>query len=112
MGRKNGQLRDTKCQRLQRQSRELRFERGCTKTVLFDADSNIPLLLTKPGYKNLSTYLMSQHLPANEAKMRPTALTIKDARLPRSRLSMAGREGQETLMLRWHYRLGHLPFKH
>lgn len=143
----------------------LSFENG-TKTVEYDPHSNLPILFSKPGYKAFSSWITTQHLSANEARIRPTALTMKDAILPRetttqrlsernqlkqkdpfdlrravgiteqstnerlshsledfqfaetqgdvtpATLNTLNETDKRTLMLRWHYRLGHMPFKH
>ena len=146
----------------------LRFEHG-VKTVEYDQQSNLPLLFTKPGFKQFDAYITSQHLTAMEARLRPTALTIDHAILPpgtardrlleRNNLNLRDPFGlkqkltapdnstepiteaplpmdfqfddpmedfetaphilrnlnetdKRTLMLRWHYRLGHMPFRH
>ena len=162
---------------------ELRFEKNCIKTVGYDAKLQIPLLMTKPGYKSFSTHLCSQHLTAQEARIRPTAMTIEDIQIPagsvlrqqenrklsqesshererknekdpfdlrgetapllaqtvagafeepdledfnfesilteewdsttpEARLPTLNETDKRTLMLRWHYRLGHMPFNH
>ena len=160
---------------------ELHFEKNCVKTIDYDAQLNIPLLMTKPGYKSFSTHLCSQHLTAREARIRPTALTLGDVQLPsgsvlrhqenralleqeadkdyakdpfdlrgatapiltdtiagafeeptledfnfesilladewdstapEARLPSLNETDKRTLMLRWHYRLGHMPFNH
>lgn len=54
----------------------LTFENG-RKTVAYDPRSNLPILFTKPGYKQFSAYITSQHITTMEARLRPTALTIK-----------------------------------
>lgn len=145
----------------------LSFENG-TKTVEYDLASNLPILFSKPGYKEFSSWIMSQHLTTNEARIRPTALTMRDAILPRETatqrlmqrnqlqkkdpfglkramgtetshadstatpeledfhfdevttdtqapmepLNTLNETDKRTLMLRWHYRLGHMSFKH
>ena len=146
----------------------LRFEHGI-KTVEYDSRSNLPLLFTKPGFKQFDAFITSQHVSAMEARLRPTALTIDNTILPpgtaherlmeRNNLDVRDPFGlkkqleketassdspsdtvlpmdfrfdepledfdtaphtlrnlnetdKRTLMLRWHYRLGHMPFRH
>ncbi|CAJ1938910.1 unnamed protein product [Cylindrotheca closterium] len=158
---------------------ELRFENNCVRTVPFDSETNLPLLMTKPGYSSFSSHLKSQHITAQEARIRPTALTFQDLHLPdgthpnppserqcqdcdpkekdpfdlhgttapslaktfvdnfeeppavledfnfeslltgewddtapEATLPSLNETDKKTLLLRWHYRLGHMPFKH
>lgn len=61
---------------------EHRRDKLRTKMIEHDMETNIPLLMTKPGNKSFSAHLMSLHLSAHEACIRPNASNTSHIRLP------------------------------
>lgn len=110
---------------------------GGTKTVPHHPVSTLPMMQTSPGYNNFGAYVTSSRLSTYEARLQITEDDIFDEAvadhlfkdLRRKPIdvdfTMEPREGdlppelaaaalsevdKKGLLLRWHYRLGHLPF--
>jgi len=61
----------------------LHLENNKVRTIdIEDGEEAIPILETKPGHNAFSTFVMTQHLSANEALLRPTALPLDNLKLP------------------------------
>ena len=108
---------------------------GGRKTVPLDAKSNLPLMHTQPGFNNFAQFVTTQNLRTYEARIMPTELELleeivvdklfKDVRKEPIKadfdvdetttqgspnLNDLSERHKKGLLLRWHYRLGHLPF--
>ena len=107
----------------------LNFEGG-TKTVTHNPQNNLPILHTRPGYKAFSTYLTENKqfgnvfaLPTNESaenvknekvnlqKDFDLAFDKKIDELEQQNLPELSERDIRNEFLKWHYKLGHAPFK-
>ena len=112
---------------------KLFFRKG-TKTIPHDSQTGLPILHSSPRYKDFATYVTTMGLDTFEARLLPTPTTfdemistnndiffdknspfshqefLPDAIGEQTTLPTLEGETKQDKLLRWHYRLGHLPF--
>ena len=109
------------------------FFKGGTKTIPHDPGTGLPLMHSAPGYQEFAHYVTTMHLKTYEARLFPTPNTFEESLLEDSlfkdselkiltkdflttetgherELPQLEGETKSDRLLRWHYRLGHLPF--
>ena len=82
----------------------LRFPGG-TKTILHNSQNNLPILHTISGF---STYSMFQLNTCRKPQNKTISFELDEQIHPQSNSTSST---AEQLLLHWHNRLGHLPFK-
>lgn len=112
----------------------LRFP-GSRITVAHHPRSNLPLMGTDPGYARYTSYINTQHLSSHAAAHLPTSSALLEHLHHEASFGSERRDpffgdflsaadplhspdlptldhtDKRNLLLHWHYRLGHLPFK-
>ena len=109
------------------------FFKGGTKTIEHDKQTGLPILHSTPSCNEFGNYVTTMGLTTYEARMQPTGSTLAEEMLAPKYLrsfdpkndafhfQKASIDFDTTLanlpgvskcdrLLRWHYRLGHLPF--
>ena len=106
---------------------KLFFRKG-TKTIPHDPKTGLPLLHSSPRFNEFATYMTTMQLPTCEPRLLPTPSTFEEmistntrsifeyqdcepkAISDQTELPTLAAETKQGKLIRWHYRLGHLPF--